>query len=192
MKSAENRQSQVMQKDFLSAPVSKPVDVVDSKPTETVEDELNSSTDFFSFKKKEKEPDSSTLTGLQSSTQLQPVLSSPSITQSGQVSAGTQQQGIVQSTGSQQVSQPLQTGSLVAGADLLGDSVVSNAQQLQQQQQMLQRQQQLKQQQVMKQIQRQQQQFQRQQQQQLQQLQQQLQQPIAPEAQVGCSLVYMY
>ncbi|XP_052266250.1 fas-binding factor 1-like isoform X2 [Dreissena polymorpha] len=167
-------------------------------PTTAAEDELNSSTDFFSFKKKDPEPPSSSAynatIGSPSANayqngfppEAQNVLQPLSIFGSLQ----QQQQQTTLPFMSQVGNQNIQTG-LQSFPDMSTGLLMSSGQQLQQQQQMLQRQQQLRQQQVMKQIQRQQQQFQRQQQQQLQQLQQQLMQPIMPEAQlfgVGNSL----
>ncbi|WAQ95521.1 FBF1-like protein, partial [Mya arenaria] len=163
-----------------------------SQPATGGEDELNSSTDFFSFKKKEPvmstgETQSGNQNGLQLSTgfpsELQTGLQSglqstylpPPSTASSQPDYLA---GNLQPQGFQAGSLQLQTGSQVY-PDLMTGSMMTNAQQTQQQQQQMMRQQQLKQQQMMKQIQRQQQQFQKQQQQQLQQIQQQFMQPIA-------------
>jgi len=151
------------------------------------EDELNSSTDFFSFKKKDPAVSSSvTQSGDQSifqfgmqtgnTTGVQSTSSPPSTMpfsfDSGSLSMASAQAG----------NQQFLTGSQGFPEMMTGPIVTSSQQQ--QQQQMLMRQQQAKQQQMMKQLQRQQQQFQKQQQQQLQQLQQQFMQPLAPETQV--------
>ena len=155
--------------------------------TEQAEDELNSSTDFFSFKKKDASRDQSAdiQTGLLQSGQTQQT----SLPQTGSLQMGMQPDFTtsvgIQSTQSKTLpldSQQNQTG-ISSFPDMATGSLMSNAQQLQQQQ-LLQRQQQMKQQQLMKQVQRQQQMFQRQQQQFQQQLQQQLQQPLIPEAHV--------
>lgn len=179
LKAAENKQPVATQKQevVMPAAVSMAASVPDIKPVDNMEPDLNSSTDFFSFKKKIVEPDNSVLTG-QSGVTLQPAAMSVSGNQT--VTSTAINQPFSLGDGALPNSQPMQTG---ISADLMTGTMMSSQQQLQQQQQMLMKQQQLKQQQMMKQLQRQQQQFQRQQQQQLQQLHQQLQQP---EAQVTC------
>lgn len=151
---------------------------------DSAEDELNSSTDFFSFKKKDNVGDQSGVQTDLTQTGSQSELSAQENNQLyNQGTAGLQPQQI-------SASQPYQTGTQ-SYPDMMTGSMMPSAQQLQQQQQqqqqLLQRQQQVKQQ-LMKQLQRQQQQFQRQQQQLQQQLQQQFQQPVMPEAQVRIPL----
>lgn len=157
----------------------------DGLQVDTAEDELNSSTDFFSFKKKDNVRDQSDVQTDLTETGPQYELSTQESNQLyNQGNAGLQPQQISYSSGTQ----PFQTG-IQSYPDMMTGSLMPSAQQLQQQQQqLLQRQQQVKQQQLMKQLQRQQQQFQRQQQQLHQQLQQQFQQPVMPEAQVSISL----
>lgn len=157
--------------------------------TEQPEDELNSSTDFFTFKKKDIKDQSGLLpsgtpqTGLLLSSTPQTGLPHTGVQSDFTTQAGLQSSQALSYPSS---SQQFQTGTQ-SFPDLMTGSMMSSAQQLQQQQQqqqMLQRHQQIKQQQFMKQLQRQQQMFQRQQQQLQQQLHQQLQQPLIPEAQV--------
>ncbi|XP_053392988.1 fas-binding factor 1 homolog [Mercenaria mercenaria] len=157
--------------------------------TEPVEDELNSSTDFFSFKRKDnnREESANLQTALPQTGTVQ-----TSLPQTGSIQTGMQYdiQGQAGFQSSQGMSYPSSSQQLQTGTpslpDMMTGSIMTGAQQLhqQQQQQLLQRQQQMKQQQLMKQMQRQQQMFQRQQQQFQQQLQQQLQQPLIPEAQL--------
>ncbi|KAL4240109.1 factor 1 [Mactra antiquata] len=174
---------------------------------DSAEDELNSSTDFFSFKKKDSSA-TKDQTGSQSMQQQmpsQPAAPQTSLLQQQQMGAQSVypqtslQTDIPAQIPSQQIqgqnmnqslpatimpgTQQLPTGTQVY-PDMMTSPLVSSAHQLQQQQQLIQRQQQLKQQQLMKQLQRQQQQFQKQQQQIQQQMQQQLQQPIIPDTQL--------
>lgn len=148
-----------------------PVDTFSKIPDEPETTDLNSSTDFFSFKKR----DSSTPADAQASVFSQADYRIPEPEPMAEKPAFL-------TAGPQSVGQTIATDSLM-NTNLYTGMTLSATQPSPQQQTLL-RQQQLKQQQMMKQLQQQQQQFRRQQQQQLQQLQQQLQQPILPDTQV--------
>lgn len=150
-----------------------PVDTFSKMPAETETTDLDASTDFFNFKKKDNNTPADPLTFMSTQSDYkipEPVIDKPAIVSTAP-----------QSTGPTSTSDQLMTTNMYTGMTL-------PATQPSPQQQTLLRQQQLRQQQMMKQFQQQQQQFRRQQQQQLQQLQQQMQEPILPDSQVQCCL----